>query len=39
MRHAFAALAIVGWIWTVVVFLWVTMKLRAKRQSKQDETK
>jgi hypothetical protein len=37
MKNAFAVLAIVGWIWTVVAFLWITMKLRSRRQMKQDE--
>jgi hypothetical protein len=37
MRNAFAVLAVVGWIWTVVIFFWITLKLRSRRQAKQDE--
>jgi hypothetical protein len=39
MRNAFAAIAIIGWIWTVVIWLWIALKLRTRRQAKQDESK
>jgi hypothetical protein len=38
MKNAFVAIAVIGWIWTVVIWLWIALKLRTRREIKRDSS-